>query len=259
MASRLEGKVALVTGAASGIGRASASRFAAEGACVAVADIDEAGAEDAVQAIEAAGGEAFAVAVDVADEGSVERMAAAVLAEAGRVDLLYANAGVAGTGSALEVDLADWRRTLDVNVIGTWLAARAVLPSMLAQGNGSIILQASISGLIAFRRTAAYSASKGAVIALARQMAIDYARDGIRVNAICPGTVMTPLLLEASGGAVPDTGRSVDPLTLYGRRLPLDRLGTVDDVANLALFLGSDEASWITGAVYTVDGGMSAL
>lgn len=250
--------MAVITGAASGIGRASAVRFAQEGARVAVADIDEAGAKEVVRAIEAANGEAFAVAADVSDERSVARMGQSVLAEAGQVDVLYANAGVSGTGTALEVDLAAWSRTLAVNVTGAWLSARAVLPTMITQGSGSIIFQASASGTIAFRRTASYSTSKGAVIALARQMSVDYARHGIRVNSICPGTIPTRLLLEASREEG-QTQSAVDPLERYGRRLPLGRLGTVEDVANLALFLGSDESTWITGAAYPVDGGMSAL
>jgi NAD(P)-dependent dehydrogenase (short-subunit alcohol dehydrogenase family) len=254
----LKDKVAVITGAASGIGRASALRFAQEGACVAVADIDGARANQVVRAIEAAKGEAFAIEVDVSDEQSVARMGQHVLSAAGRIDVVYANAGVSGTGTALETDLAAWTRTMAVNVTGAWLTARVALPSMMAQGRGSIIFQASVSATIAFRRTASYSASKGAVIALARQMSLDYARHDIRVNAICPGTIPTPLLLEASRkDGQPQ--EALDPLERYGRRLPLGRLGSVEDVANLALFLGSDESTWITGAAYPVDGGMSAL
>lgn len=260
----LEGKVAVVTGGGAGIGAASARAFGSAGAAVVVADIDEVGAKSVALQIEEAGGTALAVHTDVVDEVSVAAMADRALTEFGFVDVLYANAGIAGTGTAHETSLSAWRRTIDVNLTGAWLSAKALLPSMIERRSGVILLQASVSGLVGFGRTASYSASKGALIALARQMAVDYARFGVRVNAVCPGFVPTQLSLGTDGGTDGETdviagSAEHDQMAeRFLRRVPMRRLGSPEDVARLALFLASDDASWVTGSIHSVDGGMSA-
>lgn len=255
MADRLAGKVALITGAGSGIGRAAAELFAAEGARVAVVDLDGDAAKETVAAIEHDGGEAFAAVGNVALAGDMERAVAATVEAFGRLDVLYNNAGVGSTGSVAEAEEADWDRCFDVNVKGTFLASRAAVPH-LAEDGGAIVNQASVAALVAVPQFAAYCAAKGAVVSLTRSMAIDLAPRGIRVNAICPGTVYTPLmepLLRARGGGDLDAGLAAT-LTKY----PIGRLGVPEDIARTALFLASSESSFATGGVFTVDGGMTA-
>ena len=260
---RLEGKVAVITGGASGIGEATCLRFAAEGAAVVVADQNGDGAGRVAGAIEAAGGRALAVAVDVTSESDVAAMADA--AETfGPIDTLYANAGIAGSGRAGELSLDAWQRVIDVNLTGVWLSCRAVLASMLAKGGGSIINQASVGGLVGVGGIAAYAAAKAGVIGLTRQMAVDYGPDNIRVNAICPGTVPTPLVrrtYDEGGGFASGIGEPVDFDALIERsraRYPLGRVGSVDDIASMAVYLASDESAWTTGVAIPVDGGMTA-
>jgi NAD(P)-dependent dehydrogenase (short-subunit alcohol dehydrogenase family) len=253
---RLQGKVAIVTGGASGLGLASARRFAEEGARVACLDIDGEAAEQAAAGI---GDQALGLATDVTDEAATNRAVAATLERFGRVDVLYANAGIPGTGGVHGLSLEAWRRVIDVNLTGVFLSARAVLAPMLEQGAGSIILQASAAGIGGVRDLAAYAAAKGGVVALTRQMAADYSERGIRVNAICPGTIRTPLVEQtyAERAGDPEAGRR--ELARRERDYPLGHLGDVKDVANLALFLASDEAAWIAGAIYPVDGGATAV
>lgn len=257
MSLRLKDKVAIVTGAGSGIGRASALRFAAEGASVVCADISVAGAVDTAAS---AGGSAIAVQVDTSVAADVQRLVGECIERFDRVDVLYSNAGVGGVGTAADTDEAEWHRVLGVNLTGVWLCAKYVLPHMVRAGAGSIVNQASIGGLEGVRAVAAYSAAKAGVIGLTRQMAVDYSPLGIRVNAIAPGTVPTPLvqgIWEQGAGLVQGAdlqSRVSAAAALY----PLGRVGAPEDIANLALFLASDEASWITGAVYVIDGGKSA-
>jgi NAD(P)-dependent dehydrogenase (short-subunit alcohol dehydrogenase family) len=246
---RLAGKVALVTGAASGLGRATAQRFAAEGAAVAFADLREPDVPDGC----------LGLVADVTDEASIEAAVHATIARFGRVDVLYANAGVPSAGQVHEITLAEWRRVLDVNLTGVFLSARAVLPDMLARGSGSILLQASVGGITGVRGIAAYAASKGGVAALARQMAADYSERGIRVNAICPATILTPLVEAVYRERAGSDQAAAADLAERARDFPLGHMGAVEDVANLALFLASDEAKWITGAVHPVDGGATAV
>lgn len=254
MTGRLDAKVALVTGAGSGLGRASALRFAAEGARVACVDLDGSAAEATAAEIGGLG-----LAADVTEEASIEAAVAATLDRYGRVDVLYANAGVPSAGQVHETSLAEWRRVVDVNLTGVFLSARAVLGDMLARGSGSILLQASVGGITGVRGIAAYSASKGGVVALARQMAADYAERGVRVNAICPATVLTPLVEAVYRERAGSAEAAQADLADRARDFPIGHLGAVEDVANLALFLASDEAKWITGAVYPVDGGATAV
>lgn len=259
MGERLAGKVALVTGAGSGIGRAAALRFAAEGAAVVCADLDGDGAE--ATAAEAGRG-AVALRTDVTSQADTERAAATAMERFGAVDVLYANAGIAGVGSAMDCDPAVWDRVVAVNLTGVWLSMRAVLPHMVRAGGGSIVNQASVGGLVGVPGIAPYAAAKGGVIALTRQAAVEHGPQGVRVNAIAPGTVPTPLVTatyQARAGISGAQGEDVErQLARTRTRYPIGRLGEVDDIANLALFLASDESSWITGGVYVIDGGMTA-
>ncbi len=261
MPGRLEGKSAIVTGAGSGIGRAAALLFAAEGAAVTFADLDgdaaEAGAADARDA----GGEAIGVRADVASEDDTAAMAQAALEAHGRIDALYANAGVASSGRATDVELSEWERVLSIHLTGVFLSSRAVLPAMVEQRAGSIVCQASVAALVGVPELAAYAAAKGGITALARQLAVDYGPHGVRCNSICPGTAWTPLVTETYAARVGAdyAGRSEEELrSRAARGYPLGRLGEVDEVAQLALYLASDESSWTTGAVHVVDGGLTA-
>jgi NAD(P)-dependent dehydrogenase (short-subunit alcohol dehydrogenase family) len=257
MSLRLENKVAIVTGAGSGIGRAAALRFAREGAAVVCADVSGETAEETARVARAAGHVALATAVDVSAAADVRRLMDECVAAYGRIDVLYANAGVGGVGNAIDTDEVEWQRVIGINLTGVWLCAKYALPRMVAAGAGSIVNQASIGGLVGVPAVAAYAAAKAGVIGLTRQMALDFARSGIRVNAIAPGTVSTPLvqgIWEKGAGLV--TGGDLSAREAAAAEVyPLKRIGTPDDIANLALFLASDESSWITGAVYVIDGG----
>jgi len=249
--ARLVGKVAVVTGAGGGIGRASALRFAIEQASVVCVDIDEDAASATADAITSSGGAAFGVRVDVSEPEQVARLAERVAEQFQTVDVVYANAGIAGTGTALSTDVDRWRRVIDVNLTGAWLTAKYLLPPMLAAGSGSIIMQASIGGLVGMPDLLPYAAAKAGVIGITRQMAADFGPSGVRVNSICPGTVPTALVAATQGS---DAG-----LERLAARHPMRRLGTVDDIANMAVFLASDESSWVTGGVFVVDGGYTAI
>ncbi len=262
MAGRLAGKVAIVTGAGSGLGRASALRFAREGAAVVCVDIDEASAAEVAAQIAASQGTARSARVDVTLSADTERMAALTLREFGRIDVLLANAGIAGVGSVTTTSDATWERVLAVNLTGVWHSNKAVVPAMEAQGGGSIINQASIGGLVGFSGILPYAAAKAGVIGLTRQAAIEYGAKNIRFNAICPGTVVTPLVTrtyEERGGIAMGAQQSLDEaLQANAKRYPLQRLGTADDIAAMALYLASDESKWVTGGVFPVDGGYTA-
>ena len=253
-AGRLAGKVAIVTGGGSGIGRASAVRFAHEGAAVGVLDRDGDAAKGAVALIETEGGRALAVTADVGVAAQVDAAVVAVAAEFGGLHVLYNNAGVDSHGSVAVATEDDWDRCFTVNAKGTFLVSQAALRHM-AQGS-SIINQGSVAALVGVMNFAAYCAAKGAVVALTRSMAVDLAARGVRVNVICPGTVYTPLMepmLRARGDGDLDLGLQ---RTLV--KYPIGRLGDVADIANVALFLASDEAAFVTGSVVAADGGMTA-
>ena len=252
---RLEGKVGLITGGAGAIGRATARRFAAEGASVVVADRDAARAEEVAAALRTeSGGQALGVAVDVTSDASVAAMVGQAVAAYGRIDILFTCAGVLVSGSVTETSLADWERTLAVNLTGPFLASRHVVPVMLANGGGSIVHMSSTAGLVGETSIAAYCASKGGVLMLARQMALDYARQGVRVNVICPGWIDTPFndpAIDAAGGK-----EALQPFV--DQMVPIGRQGTPDEVADVVAFLASDDARLMTGAIVTVDGGLTA-
>lgn len=257
---RLAGRTVLVTGAGSGLGRATADLCAAAGARVALADIDPDAVHEAAVDIGSRGATCTSVLMDVTDLGSVEAAVARAREVIGPMDTLVHSAGIAGDGTVLTVSQADWSRVLDVNLTGAFHAARAVLPGMLESGRGSIVFIASVGGLVGVPAIAPYAAAKGGVIALTRQMALDFAEHGVRVNAICPGTVPTPLVLGsyASKGIVNAEDPTAGLAEAARRRYPLGRLGTPRDVANYALFLAGTESEWITGSVVTVDGGLTS-
>ena len=260
MTGRLEGKRVIVTGAASGLGRGAALRFAEEGALVACVDLRLDAAESTAEAIAAAGGRAVAVAADVAEEDSVESMTATAVEHFGGIDVVYANAGINIVGRAADVELEDWSRVIAVNLTGVFLTAKHSIRQMVAQGTGgSIINQASIAALRGSKAGAAYAAAKGGVVSMSRQMAVDYGPDGIRVNAVCPGTVPTPLVdatYEARSELFGVPSEDATAATIA--RHPLGRMGEPRDIANIALFLASDDSTWVTGGTFIADGGFTA-
>jgi NAD(P)-dependent dehydrogenase (short-subunit alcohol dehydrogenase family) len=259
MTGRLAGMSCLITGAGSGIGRSTATRFAHEGAAVAVADLDPAGAADTVRLAladgeaTAAGGSAAAFTVDVTDPGSCEALVRDVVGAFGRIDVLFNNAGIAGVGTVEETSLELWERVMAVNVRGVFLVAKAVLPVMVAAHRGSIINMSSTIAEIGLARRASYAASKGAVLALTRQMQADYAAHGIRVNALLPGTIHTPFVDRYLAESYDDPAAGLE--VLRARQLTGD-LGAPEDVASAALFLASDESRFVLGSGLFVDGGV---
>ena len=251
---RLEGKVALVTGAARGIGRGIALKFAAEGACVGVVDLLKGPCVDVAKEIIQAGGDAVPIEADVTRENDVQRTVDELTRAFGTITVLVNNAAVMPAGRIHETAPDDFDRCIAVNLRGAYLMSRAVIPGMLAAGGGSIIHMASVTGLLGLPGIAAYSATKGGLIALARAMSTDYARDGIRVNSVSPGTIDSPMLHEFAAA-------QSDPAAIraqFDAMHPIGRVGSIDEVANVFVFLASDESSFVTGSNYEVDGGLSS-
>ncbi|HVQ76348.1 MAG TPA: glucose 1-dehydrogenase [Candidatus Binatia bacterium] len=255
MARPLDGKAALITGAATGIGRATARLFAAAGARLALTDVREAELEQTVSAVRAEGGEATALVADLARPQDCAAVVEAAARAHGRLDVVFNNAGV-GTmvvgGTVETISLEHWDLAQDVNVRAIYLVSRAAVPRLRAAGGGAIVNTASVSAFHGSRSrpTHAYAASKGAVLALTRAMAASFGPDRIRVNAICPGTIRTRLTADIIEG--------VERETVAGRGIPLGRVGEPEDIARCALFLASDDAAWISGAEIVVDGGALA-
>jgi len=248
---RLDGKVAVITGAGGGMGREAAILFTEEGARVCVADVNGQTAEETVSLCT---GEAFAVAVDVANEEQVVSMYAQTAERFDGVDVLYNNAGISpgDDASVLETSVEAWQRVQDVNTKGVFLCCKHGIPRLLKRGGGSVINVASFVALVgAATSQISYTASKGAVLSMSRELAVQFARQGVRVNALCPGPVETPLLLSIFGD---------DPAALERRRIhwPTGRLAKPREIVNAALFLASDESSYVTGATFQVDGGLTA-
>jgi NAD(P)-dependent dehydrogenase (short-subunit alcohol dehydrogenase family) len=249
---RLEGKSAIVTGAGNGIGKAIAELFAAEGARVMVAELEEDPGQATVDSITDAGGTAVLQQTDIADESSVEAMVSAAAAAHGTVDILVNNAAAFVFGKIEDVTDTDWNRVLGVNVIGTSHCVRHVLPVMRKAGGGSIVNLASVSSFVAQPAFIPYNASKGAVLQLTRCLALDLASDNIRVNAVCPGSIKTRATDQhiASLGLVPE-----EAYVEFGQDSPMKRMGEPSEIAYGALFLASDEASFMTGSHMVIDGG----
>lgn len=251
---KLQGKVAVVTGAASGMGRAVAVRFAAEGAKVVVADLNPEGGEQTVSTIRSAGGEGAFVQTNVARAAEVEHLMAEARRQFGTIDVLYSNAGHGAGRPVHETSEQEWDTVFDVNIKGVYLCAKYALPSMMERRTGAIINVASTLGLAASAGRAAYCASKAGVVNLTREMALDYAPLGIRVNCIAPGPILTPMI-EAS------FRRSGEPERDRQRvlaNIPLARFGQPEEIAKAAVFLAGDDSSFITGVVLPVDGGNAA-
>jgi NAD(P)-dependent dehydrogenase (short-subunit alcohol dehydrogenase family) len=248
---RLDGKVCVITGAGGGMGREAAIVFSAEGAEVCAADLDPALAEETVSLCS---GDAFAFGVNVADEEGVRAMYAATAERFGGVEVLYNNAGISpgDDASVLDTTAEAWQRVQDVNAKGVFLCCKHGIPYLLERGGGSVINVASFVAILgAATSQISYSASKGAVLSMSRELGVQFARQGVRVNALCPGPVETPLLLNIFGE---------DPAALERRRIhwPMGRLAKPREIVNAALFLASDESSYVNGATFLVDGGLTA-
>ena len=254
MSLLLAGKSALVTGGASGIGRATAVAMAREGARVLVQDRAEAGAQETVGLINAAGGQAVSIGGDVTSEADVAAMMAAAVAAFGQLDVAFNNAGVSPAAAhstsqrTHELSLAAWQTLIDINLTGVFLCMKHQIPHMLAGAGGAIVNTASVAGLVGLPTAAAYVAGKHGVIGLTKTAAMEYARDGIRVNAVCPGYVLTPMTEDG-------VARRGEELL---NKVPMHRLERPDEIAEAVVWMCSDRASFVTGSFYTVDGGYYA-
>jgi NAD(P)-dependent dehydrogenase (short-subunit alcohol dehydrogenase family) len=248
---RVQDKVAAVTGGASGIGRASARMLADEGAAVVLGDVDDAGA-DVAAGIEERGGRSAFVRTDVSSWADVERLIGTAVDRFGRLDVMVNNAGVAISGAAGEMSEEDWNRVIDVNLTGVWRGMRLAIPEMLKTGGGSIVNTSSVQSLVGFNGWSGYAASKGGINALTQQAAVEYAPQGIRVNAIIPGTILTGM----NEGVLAEHPDPDGLMAEWTRMHPIGRIGQPEEVATAVVYLASDESSFVTGMLLRVDGGM---
>ncbi|MFC3799589.1 SDR family NAD(P)-dependent oxidoreductase [Cohnella sp. GCM10012308] len=251
---RLNGKVCLITGSGSGIGKGSALRFAQEGATVIINDLDQAKGQETVDEIKKNGGSATFIPGDVTSPAEMEAMAQAALQAFGHVDVLFNNAGISGVGALHELELEQWDKVMRVNIAGVFLPSKYLLPSMMARKSGCIINMSSCIAEIGLARRASYAASKGAVLALTKSMQVDYAPYGIRVNALLPGTIFTPFVENYLKNSYDDPEKAIE--AIKSRQLS-GELGRPEDVANAALFLASDEAGFMMGSPLYIDGGVT--
>ncbi|XID91573.1 SDR family NAD(P)-dependent oxidoreductase [Paenibacillaceae bacterium WGS1546] len=250
---RLSGKVALITGSGSGIGRCSARLFAQEGATVIVNDLDAAKGEETAEEIRAAGGEAAFMQADVTNPASVHAMVDRALSAFERIDVLFNNAGISGVGALHEVEPETWDKVMNVNIRGVYLPSKYVLPSMIARKSGTIINMSSCAAEMGLAQRASYSASKGAILALTKSMQVDYAPYRIRVNALLPGTILTPFVENYLKNSYDDPDAAIQ--SIKNRQLS-GELGRPEDVAQAALFLASDESKFMMGSPLYIDGGV---
>ena len=255
MSGLLAGRKVIITGGGAGIGLSTARRLVREGAAVGLLDLDGAAAIAAAKQIQDEGGQAFGIGADVTDAASVEHAVAAASAALGGIDGLFNNAGIAGFGSVHESTPESWQRVWAVNVTGTFLASRAVLPQMIAQGSGSIVNVGSVAGMVGIPGMAAYCAAKGAIVNLTRQMGAEYAKHGIRVNSVSPGTIAETAMGKSLLGSDTSEAGMAKRLAKY----PLGRFGKPEEIAEAVVFLLSDAASFCVGANLAVDGGMTAI
>jgi NAD(P)-dependent dehydrogenase (short-subunit alcohol dehydrogenase family) len=255
MSRRLEGKVALVTGAASGIGRATSLLFVQEGARLVIADVDDRGSEETAQLIAEQGGEAVPVHCDVSDPGQVQSLVSAAVERFGRLDCAFNNAGIGGASAPLaDYGLKAWNQVLAVNLTGVFLCMQSELRQMVAQGAGAIVNAASVVGVIGYPHLAAYTAAKHGVVGLTRTAALEYAGHGIRVNAVCPGWTETPMVLDEG----PEPASDPDVYAAIAGLAPMKRLAKPGEIAQAVAWLCSDAASFVTGHPLVVDGGVGA-
>jgi NAD(P)-dependent dehydrogenase (short-subunit alcohol dehydrogenase family) len=249
----MQGKVAVVTGASTGIGRAVAVALAKEGVNVVVADVDADRGEKVVVDLEAWGAEAMFVETDVADAAAAERLVARTLERFGRLDYAVNNAGIEGTQAPThECDLDNWHRTIAIDLTGVFLCMRAELPPMLEQGAGSIVNMSSVAGLVGFAGIPAYTASKHGIVGLTRSAALEYATQGVRVNAVCPGVIRTEMVDRFTNADPQAAAQMVEQME------PVGRMGTPEEIADAVVWLCSDRSSFVTGQAVAVDGGLVA-
>jgi NAD(P)-dependent dehydrogenase (short-subunit alcohol dehydrogenase family) len=254
MPNRFENKVIVITGAGKGIGRTTSLAFAREGGAVVIGDVDVNSAQETVRQITEAGGEATAVNCDVRSSADVKNLIKTAVETYDGVDVLYNNAGVVRYGTVEELSEEDWDFQIDINLKGSFLTCKYAIPEMRKRGGGSIVNTASVQAFASQKTVAAYSASKGGVVSFTTTVALDHAHENIRCNCIAPGSIRTPMLEDAA-----DTFGGDDPegaITEWGRLHPLGRVGQPEEVANLVLFLASDDSSFCTGGCYRVDGGL---